>query len=155
MNDPEADRLEKSTTPSPEWERAALLAKLIDMVDAIHLPGCEEGLHDWTNEYTGDPPGAEPRMLSWSTVRVECSECGQTASLAYDAPPTAPAKPQNPRTKAITCEDIRKALKAGRDGSKELVSIQEIPASSLYTAVSLAWKYLDGTWKPIKEEDDD
>jgi hypothetical protein len=151
--DPEADRAEKAATPSPEWDRAVLFGRLLDLADAIHIPGCDEGAHDWTSEYTGDPPGTEPRTLSWSTTRVECTECGQTATLAYDPPPVEPRKPENPRTKAITGQDIRKALRAGRDGSKELVSIQEIPASSLYTAVRLAWKYLDGTWKPLGEDE--
>jgi hypothetical protein len=153
--DPEADRFEKANTESPEWDRAILFAKLLDMAGAIHIPGCDEGSHDWTSEYIGDPPGAEPRILRWSNVRVECRECGQTANLVFDPPTAEPRKPENPRVMAITGEDIRKALKAGRDGSKDLVSIQEIPASSLYTAVRLAWKYLDGTWKPLGEAGDD
>lgn len=150
--DPEPDRAEKAATPSPEWDKYALFAKLLEVGESIRIPGCEQGLHDFTNEYTGDPPGAQPRTLSWSTTRVQCSTCGQRATLVYDPAPAAPAAPYNPRSKVFMLGEIREALRAGRDGSQEYVSIQEVSAASLYAAVRLAWRHLEQGPGPAAED---
>lgn len=85
--DPEPDRAEVGTRPSPDWERAAAVVPLLDKFDAIlDALGCKANLHEWTYVYNGGPPGPD-RRLSWDPARVRCQDCGQTATLILDKPP--------------------------------------------------------------------
>lgn len=85
--DPEPDRTEAASRPSPEWERAAAVMPLLERVETIlDALGCKANLHEWTYVYNGDPPGPN-RRLSWDPTRVRCQDCGQTAALMLDAPP--------------------------------------------------------------------
>ncbi len=140
MTDPEADRAEAAQRPSADWDRAALIHPLITQLDTIlDTLGCKAGLHEWDAEYTGTPPGPN-RNMTWSTTRLACNDCGQTATLTYDPPPTTHHTPEEKRL--TTTDEIAQTIHEGREGSSQLVKIRSLPASLLYMAVRKAWELM-------------
>lgn len=141
MFDPEPDRAEAAQRPSTGWNVLATTAPLVDALDEIleALPGCAQGLHDWYAEFVGDPVGTPERNLAWSTLRVRCGLCGQTASLVLDEPPSGPIPDEPPVRRLVTTADIEQVLVEGKAGSVAQVQLGPLPASSLHTALRLAW----------------
>lgn len=88
MTDPEPDRIEAASRPSSDWDRAALIAPILDLGESIFdALGCKGGLHEFEHVFIGDPPGPDRKRLAWARDRVYCKECGQTATLILDPPP--------------------------------------------------------------------
>lgn len=142
-HDPEPDRDQAAARPSDGFERMRVVAPLLDSLDqALDALGCRNGLHDWDHEFIGDPPDVPNRRLAWSRVDVKCGDCGQKARLVFGEKPAVPPE-QDVRRLLITAE-IAEALKAGFEGSTELVQIRPLQASLLWMALRRALDLIRG-----------
>jgi hypothetical protein len=143
MSDPEPDRSDAASRPSTGWDHMVKMMPLIEQLDGfIDALGCGNGLHDWTHEDTGDPPGHPNRRMSWSRDRLYCRDCGQTATVVLDAPPPGGFRPRNQGVQRITnSDDLALALTEGRDkSSNRWVAVDDMSVGHLWLTVQHALK---------------